>query len=176
MKKVFLVCVTLLVHISHAEAQEMDVKRLEAVLIDYDTSLTVKCPLGSISGYISPYYHVEPRGDGNGGHWSSYDGRYRRHECTRDNAQARRIYLARLEKLFSPDIYRYPLSQEVEKMVYNFEMITGIRNSGGCDLVGWCYISHQTLNGWKVWYNKNKDKLRYCARLHVIYVEDYISK
>ena len=172
MKKTFLVCAVLLALGFVGATQEVESRSLEAMLLDYDTSVTVKCPMESITGYATSYYHVKPSKDTNTGRWSSPDGRYRKHWCARNNATAQRIYLARLEKLDSPDIYRHPLSHEAEKIVYNFELITGIRNSGDGDFIGWCYISHRTRNEWKVWFNKNKDKLCYCAERRVLYVEE----
>ena len=172
MKKTLFLCTLCCAFGFGGAAQEVVSRSLESLLLDYDTSVTVKCPTESIAGYATPYYHVKPSNETENRRWSSPDGRYRKHECPRDNAQAQRIYLARLEKLSSPDIYRHPLSQEAEKIVYNFELITGIRNSGDGDFIGWCYISHQTRNGWKAWFNQNKDKLHFCPVTHVIYVEE----
>lgn len=173
MRKILSVCVALLALAFGGAAQEVESRSLEAMLLDYNTSVTVKCPMESITGYATSYYHVAPsKNTITRGRGSSPDGRYYKHECSRHNDLAQSIYLARLEKLDSPDIYRHPLSHETEKIVYNFELITGIRNSGDGDFIGWCYISHQTRSEWKVWFNKNKDKLCYCVDHRVLYVEE----
>ncbi len=171
-KQTLFLCLLLGSFATHLPAQDLGAWRPEAWLLDHDTSLTVRCSYWSISGYASPNYHELPLGNGMVRQWSSPDGRFRRHDCPRYNARAQQVFLARLETLNSPDIYRYPLSHEAEKIVYNFELITGIRNSGDGDLVGWCYISHQSRNEWKVWFNKNKDKLQYCVQNRVLYVEE----
>ena len=167
MKKMIIACMAVLALVAGAGAQEAEARSQEALMLDYDTALTVMCPYGSIAGYVTPQYHKEPMGDGMVRIWGSPDGRYRSHDCPRDNAQAQRVYLARLERLCSPDIYQHSLSPEAEKMVCNFEALTGIRN--GVD--GRRYIAQQALDGWKLWFNKNKDKLRFCRKTRVIYME-----
>ena len=165
MKKKIAICIFFLALLAGAAAQSF-----EAMLLDNDTSLTVRCSYDRISGYLSPSYHHEPP-TGGVRKWSSVTGQHYDHDCTSDNEQAQRIFLARLEKLDSPDIYRHPLSHEAEKIVHNFELLTGIHNSGDGDLIGWCYISHLTRNGWKLWFNENKDNLRYCNVYHILYAE-----
>ena len=165
MKKVLATCIFFLTLTAGASAQS-----IEATLLDNDTSLTVRCSYNRISGYVSPSCHHEPP-RGMARKWSSVTGQHYDHDCSSDNIQAQRIFLARLEKLNSPDIYRQPLSREAEKIVHNFELLTGIRNNGDGDLIGWCYISHLTRNGWKLWFNEHKDKLRYCNVYHILYAE-----
>jgi hypothetical protein len=169
MKKFLATCVFCLAFATGAAAQS-----IEAILLDNDTTLTIKCSYDRISLYFPTACHVEPI-PGIIQHWSSVSGRHCKHQCNCNRALAQRIFLARLEKLDSPDIYRQPLSHEAEKIVYNFELLTGIRNSGDGDLIGWCYISHLTRNAWKAWFNNHKDRLCYCTRYQILYLDSELE-
>lgn len=90
------------------------------------------------------------------------------HERTNDNALAQKIYLARLELLNSPDIYRNSLSVHAGKIVRNFELLTGDKNIDDGDYIGPLPISPLSLSLWNLWFKKNKDNLRYCHKYHVL--------
>lgn len=158
--RTLLLCVLLCTLSFGTSAQE-----LEALLLDYDTVLTVKCSYGTLPKLVLQDYHQEPV-NGKVVIW----GDSFKHTCKSDNAQAQRIFLARLEKLSSPKIYRHRLSYEAEKIVYNFELITGIPNSPDGDFFGMCYVSHLTRSAWKRWFAQNKERLRYCPQYRVLYV------
>ena len=89
-------------------------------------------------------------------------------ERTNDNALAQKIYLARLELLNSPDIYRNGLSIHAGKIVRNFELLTGDKNIDDGDYIGPLPISPLSLSRWNFWFKKNKDNLRYCHKYHVL--------
>lgn len=165
-----MVCVAMLVFGIRASAQEVETRSVESMLLDHDTSLTVVCRSSDIAKYMWTGYHHEPK-EGWKSVWSGYN-----HECASDNAKAQSVYMGRLERLNSPDIYRHKLSPAVEDIVYNFELLTGIRNSVERDANGVCHISRMARDGWKLWFEKNKEKLRYCPVFHVLYVEEELLR
>ncbi len=150
-----------------AKAQEPAVtgslhSTFQASLFEYDTALTVLCAYEDIHDYIFPRYHHDP------------DGRYwndsRHHPCVGDNARACSVYLARLEKLSNPANRHKRPSYDAEKIICNFEQLTGVKNSSqDGDFFGPVYISSLALQGWRHWYEENKDHLRFCSKHHVLY-------
>ena len=152
-------------------AQESAAPTLEAMMLDLDTSLTLRRGYREIPHII----HLEPehRDDftlrviHSRNHWT--------HECPSDNAQAQRIYMERLARLDDPAIYRHRLSEAAVDIVGNFELLTGVRNMEENDIVGHRYISRQALDGWKVWFNRNQKHLCFCQRFKVLYVRELPS-
>ena len=134
-------------------------------LIELSDTLNVWCDYSQISIYVSAEYHHEKEDNVYRG-WANP----KHHECTNDNALAQKIYLARLEMLNSPEIYRNSLSVEVEKIVHNFELLTGDKNIDDGDYIGPLSISPLSLSQWNLWFKKNKDKLRYCPKYHLLYI------
>ena len=142
----------------------------EGYLLDYDTALSVRCTYDAIAILVHPAPHIAPLRDGNAKKISN-TYRTKHHECVGDSLRAQEVYLARLERLYDPDLRHKRLSPEVEKIICNFELLTGIRNSSGDgDFIGPLYISSQALDGWKVWFNEHKAELRFCPTTHVIYL------
>lgn len=142
----------------------------EGYLLDYDTALSVRCSYDAIDILVHPSPHIAPRQDGN---IVMYSNTYRtgKHECVGDSLRAQEVYLARLERLHNPDLRHKRPSPEVEKIICNFELLTGIRNtSGDGDSLGPLYISSQALDGWKVWFNAHKTELRFCPTTRVIFL------
>ena len=163
-------CAAMLAFGIGVSAQEVETRSSESIWLDHDTSLTVLCRSSAIEKYMWPGYHHEPK-DGWKSVWSGYN-----HECTSDNDKAQSVYMGRLERLNSPDIYRHKLSPAVEDIVYNFELLTGIRNSVERDSNGVCYISRLSRDGWKLWFEKNKERLRYCPVYRVLYTEEELLR
>ena len=174
MIKMVLVCVAMIVFGVGASAQDVETRSVESMLLDHDTSLTVLCRSSEMAKYMWPGYHHDPK-EGWIRVWSGRSNMYN-HECTSDNAKAQNVYMGRLERLNRPDIYRHKLSPAVEDIVYNFELLTGIRNSEEHDANGVCYISRLARDGWKLWFEKSKEKLRYCPVYHLLYAEEELLR
>lgn len=170
MRKMVLAWTAMLVFGMRVSAQEVETRSAESILLDHDTSLTVLCRSSAIEKYVWPGYHHEPK-EG----WKRVGSGYN-HECASDNAKAQSVYMGRLERLNSPDIYRHKLSPAVEDIVYNFELLTGIRNSVERDADGVSYISRTARDGWKLWFEKNKERLRYCPVYRVLYAEEKLLR
>lgn len=174
MRKMVLVCTAMLVFGIRVSAQEEETKSVESILLDHDTALTVVCRSSDMAKYMWPGYHHKPK-EGWKSVWVGRSNKYN-HECTSDNDKAQSVYMSRLERLNSPDIYRHKLSPAVEDIVYNFELLTGIRNSVERDSNGVCYISRLSRDGWKLWFEKNKERLRYCPVYSVLYAEEELLR
>lgn len=137
------------------------------LLRDYDTLLSVRCTYGDLRFYVDNSFHIPPMANLARGDVLEYH-----HNCNGDNEneQAQSIFLARLDRLRNPDIRYNELSAEVRKIVHNFELVTGIRNSNDDgDFLGRLYISSGALRGWEKWFNENKDRLRFCPQYGVLY-------
>lgn len=137
-------------------------------IVGYDSTLSVRCTYNEIRFYVESYCHIPPSANFSRGDLGKYH-----HKCVGndENEQAQTVFLARLDKLIDIEVRHRQLPIEVRKMVYNFELITGISNSyGDGDFLGPLYISIDALDGWKKWFNENKDKLGYCPQFHVLYI------
>ena len=157
--------------------QETSESEFSQRLLDYDYSLTVKCSYNEITKYISPNCHEKPvTVNGMITFYGGGRGKNRHyHKCEKDSLpQAQEIYLSRLKKINSPTIFRHPLSREAEKIVRNFELLTGTYNMEGIDSYGRYYISDIARTAWRSWYNNNKGRLHYCEESGILYVNKSI--
>ena len=147
-----------------ASAQET----VEAMRLDLDTALTLKRDYREIPHMI----HLVPENrDGFSMRVISSPNGWK-HDCPSLNEQAQRIFMERLARLDDPAIYRHRLSQAAVNIVGNFELLTGVRNMEEGDVSAHRYISRQALDGWKLWLNRNKERLCFCQRFNVLYVRE----
>ncbi|MCR5424318.1 MAG: hypothetical protein K6E93_06120 [Bacteroidales bacterium] len=163
MKKVLIICAAMAAMAFGASAQ----RDTQGMLRDYDTILSVRCTYGDLRFYVDQSYHIPPMVNLERGHEEKYH-----HKCNGDNEkeQAQAIFLARLDKLRDPGIRHKELSAEVRKIVYNFDLVTGIHNSNNDgDFFGKLYISGLALQGWENWLKEHKDRLRFCQQYGVLY-------
>lgn len=142
----------------------------EGYLQDHDSLTMVRCSQWLIKEYMNSKYHQEPLNDGLVRMHSCHPSRGANvHECHSDNKLAQEVYLARLDRLRSVSLK--PLSLESEAIVYNFELLTGTKNSIDHNPVGTQYVSSMALTAWKLWFNKHKEHLRICPITRVLYID-----
>lgn len=138
----------------------------------------VRCDHDDLRFYVDYSYHIPPMANLARGDEVKYH-----HHCNGDNENvlAQAIFLARLEGLRDSSFRHRVLLAEKKKIVYNFELVTGIRNNKndenflGRSLISRIaqrncfYISDNALQEWGNWLKENKDKLRFCPQYGVLY-------
>lgn len=175
-KKIPLLCITFLTFAGSMLAQEISpttptwcsekpTSSLENSLLDHDTNITIECHSTYISRYINPSIHHHPLKDR-----IVFNSRTEDHICNYDNTQAKKVYTERLNKLHGFALQHSRPSEEIAKIIYNFELLTGYRNGlPSKDNFGEVYIHSDTLQRWKLWFDRNKENIYFCPRERVIF-------